>query len=63
MTSVSELTVWNLNMIDIASSYRTSTLRVKEFKEILPGQGRSYLPHHEVRFPLLLIQIREAVLT
>lgn len=62
MQSVPELKVWNMNVISVATYYRTSGLPTKELRLIDPN-ANSFPAHDEIRFAQHLIQLCEAVLS
>ena len=61
MKSIPELKIWNSNLVDVATYYRTSGLRTKELKNIKPKM-KTFPPHHEIRFAQHLVQLCEAAL-
>jgi hypothetical protein len=60
--SVPELKIWNSNVVAVSTYYRTSGLRTKELRSIIPKM-KSFPAHHEIRFAQHLIQLCEAVLS
>ena len=57
--SVPELKIWNSNVVAVSTYYRTSGLRTKELKSIIPKM-KSFPAHHEIRFAQHLIKLCES---
>lgn len=59
---VPELPLWKSNLVSLSTFYRTSGLRTKELRSILPNMSR-FPRHHEVRFAQHLVNLCKSVLS